>query len=79
MLDALGLNDIDYTGVRALSDVLDQLSDTGIRFAIARAGRTLHEELRRAGIAERIGENHFFPAVDEAVATLGSSESRTEP
>jgi sulfate permease, SulP family len=73
VLDALGLNDIDYTGVRALSDVLDLLTGAGIKFAIARAGSTLHEELHRAGIAERIGENHFFPAVDEAVAVLGPS------
>jgi high affinity sulfate transporter 1 len=71
VLDALGLNDIDYTGVRALSDGLDQLSRAGIEFAIARAGRVFHDGLRRAGLIERIGEDHFFGAVDEAVRALG--------
>jgi hypothetical protein len=30
----------------------------------------LHDSLRRAGLAERIGEDHFFPTVDAAVAAL---------
>jgi high affinity sulfate transporter 1 len=75
VLDALGMNDIDYTGARALSDALDYLGRAGIEFAVARAGGFLREELRRAGLAQRIGENRFFAAVDEAVRTV-DSESR---
>jgi MFS superfamily sulfate permease-like transporter len=75
VLDALGMNDIDYTGVRALSDTLDYLGRAGIEFAIARAGGFLRDELRRAGLAQRIGEDRFFAAVDEAVTTVGA-ESR---
>ena len=74
VLDALGMNDIDYTGVRALSAGVDRLRRDGIEFAIARAGRHLQDELRRAGLAQRIGEDHFFPDVDDAVTTLGPSE-----
>ena len=70
------MNDIDYTGVRALSDVLDELGRAGIEFAIARAGERLREELRRAGLAQRIGENRFFPAVDEAVSDGRVAESQ---
>ena len=75
VLDALGMNDIDYTGVRALADALDYLGRAGIEFAIARAGGFLRAELSRAGLAQRIGENRFFAAVDEAVTTVGA-ESR---
>ena len=70
VLDALGLNDIDYTGARALSGGLDALSDAGIEFAIARAGRVLRDELRRAGLTKRIGEDRYFASVDEAVTAL---------
>jgi MFS superfamily sulfate permease-like transporter len=72
VLDALGMNDIDYTGARSLSDALDYLGSAGIGFAIARAGNFMRDELRRAGLAQRIGEDRFFPAVDEAVRALGA-------
>ena len=70
VLDSLGLNDIDYTGARALSGGLDALGDAGIEFAIARAGRVLRDELRRAGLTKRIGEDRYFASVDEAVTAL---------
>ncbi len=38
VLDALGMSDIDYTGIVALRGVLDDLDKAGVEFAIARAG-----------------------------------------
>ena len=71
VLDTIGMNDIDFTGCRALAEVLDQLEHEHIEFAVARAGGTLRASLEKAGLATRIGPDHFFPFADEAVTALG--------
>ncbi len=76
VLDTVGESDIDFTGTRALSQVVDWCERDGITFGIARAGVHLHESLRRAGLAARIGEDHFFTTVDEAVTTLAPRPPR---
>jgi sulfate permease, SulP family len=67
VLDALGMYDVDFTGSQALSQALDALSQDNIRFAVARAGDHLRENLARAGLLQRIGADHFYASVDEAV------------
>ena len=71
VLDALGMSDVDYTGSRALSAVLDELDRDHTAFAVARAGEHARQGLRRSGLLARIGEDHLFPSVDEAVRALG--------
>ena len=39
VLDTVGMSDIDFTGTRALSQVLDLFEHEGIAFGVARAGR----------------------------------------
>jgi len=70
VLDTVGESDIDFTGTRVMSQVVDRCERDGIAFGIARAGLHLQESLRRAGLAARIGEDHFFSTVDEAVNAL---------
>jgi SulP family sulfate permease len=72
VLDAIGMSDIDYTGSRAVRDVLDKLDRDHITVAVARAGQHLQEGLARSGLLDRIGDERFFPAVDAAVTALGS-------
>jgi len=71
VLDALGMSDLDYTGSRALAEVLDGLDRDRIDFAVARAGGHAREGLRRSGLLARIGDDHLFASVDEAVTALG--------
>jgi high affinity sulfate transporter 1 len=71
VLDALGMSDLDYTGSRALAEILDELDHDHITFAIARAGEHACDGLRRSGLLARIGEDHLFASVDEAVRALG--------
>jgi high affinity sulfate transporter 1 len=75
VLDALGMSDIDYTGTRALGEVLDKLDRDHIEFAVARAGTHLRRGLARSGLFERIGAERFFPSVGEAVAALDSKSA----
>ena len=80
VLDALGMSDLDYTGSRALTEILDELDHDHITFAIARAGQHACDGLRRSGLLERIGEDHLFASVDEAVQALGpAAASAPEP
>jgi SulP family sulfate permease len=77
VLDAIGMTDIDYTGSRTLRDVLDDLDRRQLTFAIARAGTRVRANLLRSGLLERIGEDHFFPSVGQAVDAL--HPDRTNP
>jgi high affinity sulfate transporter 1 len=71
VLDALGMTDLDYTGSRQLTEVLDELDRDHISFAVARSGQHARDGLRRSGLLARIGEDHLFLSVDEAVRALG--------
>jgi high affinity sulfate transporter 1 len=75
VLDALGMSDIDYTGMVTLHDVLDELDRASIRFAIARAGERVRGELTRAALSPgRIPPARFFPDVDAAVTALSEAD-----
>jgi sulfate permease, SulP family len=71
VLDALGMSDLDFTGSRSLAQALDSLDRDQIAFAVARAGAHLRQNLARAGLAARIGDDHFYGSVDEAVTRAG--------
>ena len=70
VLDTIGMTDLDYTGSRALGQLLDQLNRMGVSFAMARTNRTVRAGLARSGLLARVGEDHLFASVDEAVDAL---------
>jgi MFS superfamily sulfate permease-like transporter len=76
------MSDLDFTGTRALERVLHSCQRDHIAFAVARAGEHVLTSMRRSGLVARIGEDHFFASVDEAVTALapeGSTGGQTEP
>ena len=44
---------------------------------IARAGDHLRENLARGGLLERIGADHVYASVDEAVAAAGAAADQS--
>jgi len=70
VLDAQGMSDIDYTGSRALSQVLDRLERDHIALAFARPGDRVRRSLARSGLLERIGTERLFASVDQAVTAF---------
>jgi sulfate permease, SulP family len=70
VLDAMGMTDLDYTGACALRQMLDQLDHRGVSFAMARTNKTVRAGLARSGLLARIGEDHLFASVGEAVNAL---------
>ena len=70
VLDAIGMNDIDYTGASALRELLDDLDRAQIAFALARPGKHVCQGLARSGLLERIGTDRLFPSVGDAVSAV---------
>jgi high affinity sulfate transporter 1 len=75
VLDALGMSDLDFTGARALAEALDELDSEHVVFAVSRAGEHARAGLARSGLLARIGADHLFPSVDDAVRALGPGAS----
>ena len=67
LIDAEAIVDIDVTAVEALSKLQSGLERRGVTMAIARASQPLQEILKRAGLTEKIGSEHFFPTVRTGV------------
>jgi len=74
VLDAVAIGDIDFTGAKALAGLLDELEGTHVAVAVARAVAGASKNLTRSGLLDRIGRDHLFPSVDEAVLALGPTE-----
>ncbi len=72
VLDTIGMSDIDFTGSRELARALDACDRAHIRVGIARAGDHLRSSLRRSGLEARIGADHFYSTVNEAVTALSA-------
>jgi high affinity sulfate transporter 1 len=70
VLDVEGMHDVDFTGSRVLGRLLDELERHHVVVALARAGDHLVTNLERSGLLARIGSEHLYPSVDEAVTTL---------
>jgi SulP family sulfate permease len=79
VLDALGMSDIDFTGSRALRQVLDKLDKAQVTFALARANSHVRTSLARSGLLQRIGEDRLFPSVGEAVAAVVGRAQAASP
>ena len=79
VLDTIGMSDVDFTGSRALGEVLTECERRHVVFGIARAGDHARTMLERSGLAQRIGEAHFFPTVDGAVTALTAGPPSPPP
>jgi high affinity sulfate transporter 1 len=75
ILDTIGMSDLDFTGSRALGQVLDRCERDHIEFGIARAGDHLRAALQRSGLMDRIGVDNCFATVGTAVSALAGSSS----
>jgi high affinity sulfate transporter 1 len=79
LLNAEANVELDITAVDAVDDLRGELSRRGITFAMARVKQDLRDDLRAAGLLERIGPDLIFPTLPTAVAayqeSLGTAES----
>lgn len=79
VLDANGVSDIDYTGAKALGEMIANLARQGVSICLARASHLVHHDLKQAGLLGTIGTDRLFASVDEAVRTCATSSAPAAP
>ena len=70
VLDTIGMTDLDYTGARALGEVLDAASASTSSSGSPGPATTSMPACNAAGSLARIGEDHCYSTVGEAVTAL---------
>ena len=61
------ITDIDTTAADTLGDLLDELRAEGVTLAFAEIKGPVKDRLRRYGLFDAVGPEHFFPTVGTAV------------
>ena len=70
LIDAEGMSDIDATAIQQFGELLDDLDAVGIDMSWARVRQPVLDMLKRSGLLDRIGEDHIYLEVDDAVTDL---------
>ena len=79
VLHAVAIDDVDYTGGQALSELAEQLERRNIVFAVADASPQLRGELDRFGVTQKIGPDHMFDSLESARAAFhAAGDNKTE-
>jgi sulfate permease, SulP family len=73
VFDAAGTSDIDFTGARALDEVVKDLKRRGIAVGVARASGLVPDDLRRSQLLKDLGPDHVYSDVESAVRGLTGS------
>jgi MFS superfamily sulfate permease-like transporter len=67
VLNAEANVEVDLTALDALDQLRTELGRRGIKFAMARVKQDLRDQLRAAGLLDKIGEDNLFPTLPTAV------------
>jgi len=70
LLDAKSIYDIDSSGTKALSEVIEFLNAEGITLKICGAMNTLRERLKSSGVSIEIGDENMYAYLDDAIDSL---------
>jgi sulfate permease, SulP family len=74
VLSCQSISFIDSQGAWKLGEIADLLRTAGVDFRLARVKPRVMAVLARDGLIERIGEDHVYLDVDDAVAALHPGE-----
>ena len=81
ILDGEAINQLDATGEEVLHHLTERLRAQGIELLVARMKKQFMDVVRRTGLIDVIGEDHFFSRVAHALEyvwdALGDSYDRT--
>jgi MFS superfamily sulfate permease-like transporter len=61
------ITDVDTTAAAMLEDLLEELREQHVTLAFAEMKDPVKDHLRRYGLYDEIGEDHFFPTIGTAV------------
>ncbi|MCT0226134.1 STAS domain-containing protein [Synechococcus sp. CS-1328] len=74
VVDASGIDDIDYSAAKALLELRDDLSQAGIQIALVTSSTAMLEELHRFGMGMGYGDNSvgIYATVKQAIHALSA-------
>jgi high affinity sulfate transporter 1 len=72
-LDAAAVSDVDFSAAQTLRETHESLKEKGVRLVFAEMQHDVREGLRRYGILELLGEDSFFPSVQEVAEAYGET------
>ena len=75
VLLADAIDDIDYTGGKTLGELADQVRERGVVLAVAGAPAPVARELELFGLTEKIGLEHVFDSLEDAVAAFRAART----
>jgi MFS superfamily sulfate permease-like transporter len=75
VLLADAIDDVDYTGGKTLGELADQVRERGVVLAVAGAPAPVARELDLFGLTEKIGREHVFDSLEDAVAAFRAART----
>ena len=76
IISASGINDIDASGEEALSLTVDRVRSAGIEISFSGINRSVLNVLKRTHLIVKIGEDHIYPTVEEAISAVHDQTHR---
>lgn len=81
VLDCVGINKLDASGLETLYNLCKRLEDVGIQLWLTRVREPVFEVLKRGGLFDYLGEGRFYKsneqALDKIMASLGKKHTHT--
>ena len=74
ILNCFAINRVDSSALHALAELVTDLHAQGVRLLMVGVKGPVNDRLKKAGLVERIGADHFFLEVHEAALVAGCSE-----
>lgn len=60
---------MDITGLQALDEAINNFKKRGVGVALCEANPRVHKKLLRAGILEKLGHDHYFDSLAQAIGS----------
>ena len=70
VLDCAGINKLDASGLETLYSLCTNLSEEGIQLWFTRVHQPVFAVLRRGGLLEHLGEDHFYKSNEQALTKI---------
>ena len=77
LIAAVQINEIDSTGADQLSKLQSELETKGIVLSIAEPKSDLMEAIKKTGLEEKIGADHFYESIEDGVQAFLQRKDQT--
>ena len=67
VIDGESLNNLDSSAIYALNEIIDYFKNKGVKIVFTGLKGPVRDTLKKSGLIQKIGENHCFMSIQEAV------------